>query len=66
MLPGRSRASVLVFLLPPLLLYVVAVALPIVQSLVLSFFSWDGVTDPVRVRSKTSSLPAASTEGERE
>ncbi len=45
MLPGRSRASVLVFLLPPLLLYVVAVALPIVQSLVLSFFSWDGVTD---------------------
>ncbi|CAL8976494.1 Melibiose/raffinose/stachyose import permease protein MelD [Propionicimonas sp. T2.31MG-18] len=45
MLPGRSRASVLVFLLPPLLLYVVAVAVPIVQSLVLSFFSWDGVTD---------------------
>lgn len=45
MLPGRSRLSVLVFLLPPLALYLVAVALPIVQSLVLSFFSWDGVTD---------------------
>lgn len=45
MLPGRSRTSVLVFLVPPLLLYLVAVALPIVQSLVLSFFSWDGVTD---------------------
>lgn len=45
MLPGRSRTSVLVFLVPPLLLYVVAVALPIVQSLILSFFSWDGVSD---------------------
>lgn len=45
MLPGRSRASVLIFLVPPLLLYLVAVALPIVQSLFLSFFSWDGVTD---------------------
>lgn len=45
MLPGRSRASVLVFLLPPLVLYAAAVALPIVQSLVLSFFSWDGVSD---------------------
>ncbi|HMQ64969.1 MAG TPA: sugar ABC transporter permease [Arachnia sp.] len=45
MLPGRSRASVLVFLIPPLALYLVAVALPIVQSLVLSFFSWDGVLD---------------------
>ena len=45
MLPGRSRTSVLVFLLPPLLLYGVAVLLPIVQSLFLSFFSWDGITD---------------------
>lgn len=45
MLPGRSRMSVLVFLVPPLLLYGVAVLLPIVQSLFLSFFSWDGITD---------------------
>ncbi|MEV6103607.1 sugar ABC transporter permease [Streptomyces sp. NPDC051940] len=37
--------SVAVFLLPPLLLYGAAVLLPIVQSLVLSFFSWDGITD---------------------
>ena len=44
-LPGRSKLSVLVFLLPPLLLYGVAVLLPIVQSLFLSFFSWDGITD---------------------
>ncbi|MFD8164444.1 carbohydrate ABC transporter permease [Streptomyces malaysiensis] len=43
MLPSRSRLSVAVFLLPPLLLYGAAVLLPIVQSLVLSFFSWDGV-----------------------
>lgn len=45
MLPGRSRTSVVVFLIPPLVLYLVAVALPIVQSLFLSFFSWDGVMD---------------------
>jgi raffinose/stachyose/melibiose transport system permease protein len=45
MLPRRSRLSVAVFLLPPLLLYGVAVLLPIVQSLVLSVFSWDGITD---------------------
>ncbi|MEV0173525.1 sugar ABC transporter permease [Streptomyces sp. NPDC050803] len=45
MLPNRSKLSVAVFLLPPLLLYGVAVLLPIVQSLVLSFFSWDGITD---------------------
>lgn len=42
---GRSRMSVAVFLLPPLLLYVVAVLLPILQSLYLSFFDWDGITD---------------------
>ncbi len=44
MLPHRSRWSVIVFLLPPLLLYVAAVLLPIAQSLVLSFFSWDGIS----------------------
>jgi raffinose/stachyose/melibiose transport system permease protein len=45
MLPSRSKLSVLVFLLPPLLLYVLAVLAPILQSLFLSFFSWDGITD---------------------
>ncbi len=45
MLPSRSKLSVLVFLVPPLALYVLAVLLPIIQSLVLSFFSWDGITD---------------------
>ncbi|WP_313479958.1 sugar ABC transporter permease [Microbacterium sp.] len=49
MLPRRSSISVLVFLLPPLLLYGIAVLLPIVQSLVLSFFRWDGITDMVFV-----------------
>jgi raffinose/stachyose/melibiose transport system permease protein len=44
-LPHRSRLSVLVFLLPPLALYVVAVLFPILQSLFLSFFQWDGITD---------------------
>ena len=44
MLPSRSRLSVLVFLLPPLVLYAVAVLGPILQSLYLSFFSWDGIT----------------------
>jgi raffinose/stachyose/melibiose transport system permease protein len=45
MIPGRSRLSVLIFLVPPLLLYGVAVLVPILQSLFLSFFSWDGITD---------------------
>lgn len=45
MLPRRSALSVAVFLVPPLLLYGIAVLLPIVQSLVLSFFRWDGITD---------------------
>lgn len=45
MLPGRSKLSVLVFLLPPLALYLIAVLLPILQSLALSFFQWDGITD---------------------
>lgn len=44
MLPRRSRISVLVFLIPPLALYCIAVLFPIVQSLFLSFFSWDGIT----------------------
>lgn len=44
MLPGRSKLSVAVFLIPPLLLYGLAVLLPIVQSLFLSFFRWDGIT----------------------
>ncbi len=45
MLPGRSRTSVLVFLAPPLVLYAVAVLAPILQSLYLSFYAWDGITD---------------------
>jgi len=45
MLPSRSKTSVLVFLVPPLLLYGVAVLFPILQSLFLSFFKWDGITD---------------------
>jgi raffinose/stachyose/melibiose transport system permease protein len=44
MLPTRSRLSVLIFLLPPLLLYGFAVLFPIFQSLFLSFFSWDGIS----------------------
>lgn len=47
MLPRRSALSVAVFLVPPLLLYGVAVLLPILQSLVLSFFRWDGISDMV-------------------
>lgn len=49
MLPSRSRTSVLVFLLPPLLLYGAAVLFPILQSLYLSFFSWDGISPGVFV-----------------
>ncbi len=44
MLPRRSRLSVLVFLVPPLLLYGFAVLLPIGQSLVLSLYKWDGIS----------------------
>lgn len=60
MLPGRSRASVVIFLLPPLVLYLAAVALPIVQSLILSFYSWDGVTDlqPVGINNYVKMLTA--------
>ncbi len=49
MLPRRSALSVIVFLVPPLLLYGIAVLLPILQSLVLSVFRWDGITDMVFV-----------------
>ncbi len=45
MLPTRSRLSVIVFLLPPLLLFAAGVLLPIGQSLFLSFFSWDGISN---------------------
>lgn len=45
MLPRRSGLSVAIFLLPPLLLYGVAVLFPILQSLFLSLFKWDGITD---------------------
>jgi len=45
MLPRRSAVSVAVFLVPPLLLYGLAVLLPIGQSLVLSLFQWDGISD---------------------
>lgn len=44
MLPHRSRLSVIVFLTPPLLLYGAAVLFPILQSVFLSFFSWDGLS----------------------
>lgn len=43
MLPHRSRTSVVLFLAPPLLLFGGGVLLPIVQSLFLSFFQWDGI-----------------------
>ena len=45
MLPTRSKLSVLVFLAPALLVYGLAVLAPILQSLFLSFYSWDGITD---------------------
>jgi len=43
MLPYRSRNAVLLFLTPPLVLYFVGVLLPILQSLSLSLFDWDGI-----------------------
>lgn len=46
MLSYRSRMAVIVFLTPPLLAYLVAVVLPIFQSLYLSLFEWDGIFDP--------------------
>lgn len=45
MLPYRSRWSVALFLAPPLLLFGGAVLLPILQSVYLSLFEWDGITD---------------------
>jgi len=46
MLTYRNRLAVAVFLAPPLLAYLVAVVLPIGQSLYLSLFKWDGLSDP--------------------
>src|SRR6266702_6855537 len=40
-LRGRSRTSVLIFLLPPLLLYLATVGFPIAQAVFLSFFRCD-------------------------
>lgn len=45
MLKFRSKLSVIIFLFPPLLLYIMAVLIPILQSVTLSFFSWDGITE---------------------
>lgn len=45
MLPFRSKKSVLIFLIPPLLLYGIGVVFPVIQSLFLSFFDWDGISD---------------------
>lgn len=45
MLPRRSRVAVAVFLIPPLLIYCVAVVLPILQSLFLSLFEWNGISE---------------------
>lgn len=47
MLPYRSRMAVAIFLGPPLLVYMGAVVLPIIQSLYLSLFDWDGISDPI-------------------
>lgn len=45
----RTRTAIAAFLLPGLLFYVAAVLLPIVGSLALSAFEWDGITDPTFV-----------------
>lgn len=45
MLPYRSKKSVLIFLIPPLLFYGLGVLVPVIQSLFLSFFDWDGISD---------------------
>ena len=45
MLATRSRTAVAVFLLPPLGLYLLAVVGPILYSLVLSLFEWDGLSE---------------------
>lgn len=45
MLPHRSKKAVLIFLIPPLILYGIGVLMPVLQSLFLSFFDWDGIED---------------------
>jgi raffinose/stachyose/melibiose transport system permease protein len=42
----RTKTAVAGFLLPGLLFYIAAVFMPILGSLGLSVFSWDGITDP--------------------
>jgi raffinose/stachyose/melibiose transport system permease protein len=42
----RTKTAVSAFLLPGLLFYIAAVFMPIVGSLGLSLFDWDGITDP--------------------
>src|SRR5260370_4559569 len=44
LLPRRSKLSVLIFLVPPLAFYGLAVLFPILQSLFRRLFSWDGIT----------------------
>src|SRR4051794_39083716 len=41
----RTRTAIAAFLLPGLLFYMAAVFLPIVGSLALSFFEWDGISN---------------------
>jgi raffinose/stachyose/melibiose transport system permease protein len=45
----RTRTAIAAFLLPGLLFYIAAVFLPIIGSLGLSLFEWDGITDPTFV-----------------
>jgi raffinose/stachyose/melibiose transport system permease protein len=40
----KTRSALLVFLAPPVLLYLGAVVFPIAQSLYLSLFRWDGIS----------------------
>ncbi len=42
----RTRTAIAAFLLPGLLFYIAAVLLPILGSLGLSLYDWDGITDP--------------------
>ena len=42
----RTKTAIAAFLLPGLLFYIAAVFLPILGSLGLSLFEWDGITDP--------------------
>lgn len=45
----RTRTAIAAFLLPGLLFYVASVLLPILGSLGLSLYDWDGITDPTFV-----------------